>query len=157
MESHLGILSESLDKKLELLRKIQDYNKRQEECFTAGNADISGFDAAIEEKGRLIEEVRRLDAGFEALYAELAKELETNRGQYAGEIRLLQEKVAAVTDMSVTVQAQEARNKKLIEQYFAGQRREIRNGRVASRAALDYYKSMNNTNHVPPQFMDSKQ
>lgn len=156
MESRLSILSESLDKKLEVLQRIQDYNKRQEECFTAGNADMSGFDAAIEEKGRLIEEVKRLDAGFETLYAELAEELKAGRERYAGEVRLLQEKVAAVTDMSVTVQAQEARNKKLIEQYFAGQRREIRNNRVASKAAFDYYRSMSNTNHVPPQFMDSK-
>lgn len=157
MESRLSILSESLDKKLELLQRIQDYNKRQEECFTAGNVDMSGFDAAIEEKGRLIEQVRQLDVGFETLYAGLSEELKADRQRYAGEIRLLKEKVAAVTDMSVTVQAQEARNKKLIEQYFAGQRREIRNGRAASRAALGYYKNMNNTNHVPPQFMDSKQ
>ena len=30
MENQLIILSESLDKKLEVLQKIQDYNKRQE-------------------------------------------------------------------------------------------------------------------------------
>lgn len=35
MESQLTILSESLDKKLEVLQKIQEYNKRQEEVFSA--------------------------------------------------------------------------------------------------------------------------
>ena len=35
MESQLTILSESLDKKLEVLQKIQEYNKRQEEIFSA--------------------------------------------------------------------------------------------------------------------------
>ena len=35
MESQLTILSESLDRKLEVLQKIQEYNKRQEEVFSA--------------------------------------------------------------------------------------------------------------------------
>ena len=33
MENQLTILSESLDKKLEVLQKIREYNKRQEEIF----------------------------------------------------------------------------------------------------------------------------
>ena len=35
MENQLTILSESLDKKLEVLQKIREYNKRQEEIFSA--------------------------------------------------------------------------------------------------------------------------
>ena len=34
MENQLTILSESLDKKLEVLQKIREYNKRQEEIFS---------------------------------------------------------------------------------------------------------------------------
>ena len=41
MENQLIILSESLDKKLEVLQKIQDYNKRQEEIFSAENVDMT--------------------------------------------------------------------------------------------------------------------
>ena len=63
MENQLIILSESLDKKLEVLQKIQDYNKRQEEIFSAENVDMSLFDDAVEEKQRLIDEVVRLDEG----------------------------------------------------------------------------------------------
>ena len=68
MENQLIILSESLDKKLEVLQKIQDYNKRQEEIFSAENVDMSLFDDAVEEKQRLIDEVVRLDEGFEIMY-----------------------------------------------------------------------------------------
>ena len=50
MENQLIILSESLDKKLEVLQKIQDYNKRQEEIFSAENVDMSLFDNAVERK-----------------------------------------------------------------------------------------------------------
>ena len=87
MENQLTILSESLDKKLEVLQKIREYNKRQEEIFSAEKVDMSLFDDAVEEKQRLIDEVVRLDEGFEILYEKLAKELEGNRQRYAAQIR----------------------------------------------------------------------
>ncbi len=157
MESQLTILSESLDRKLEVLQKIQEYNKRQEEIFSAQNVDISQFDAAVEEKQRLIDEVVRLDDGFEILYEKLAKELEGNRQRYAAQIRELQAKVTKVTELSVSVQAQEARNKKLIENYFAGERTKIGQRRKSAKSAFDYYKSMSGAGYVPPQMYDSKQ
>ena len=157
MESQLTILSESLDRKLEVLQKIPEYNKRQEEIFSAQNVDISQFDAAVEEKQRLIDEVVRLDDGFEILYEKLAKELEGNRQRYAAQIRELQAKVTKVTELSVSVQAQEARNKKLIENYFAGERTKIGQRRKSAKSAFDYYKSMSGAGYVPPQMYDSKQ
>lgn len=157
MENSLTILSESLDKKLEILQKVQEYNRRQEKAFSEETADLDDFDAAIDEKGKLIDEINRLDAGFETMYAKLADELKNNRERYAAQIRELQQKVTAVTDLSVTVQAQEARNKQLVEQYFAKRRAGIKEGRTSSKAAYNYYRNMNNANAVPPQFMDSKQ
>ena len=148
MESQLTILSESLDRKLEVLQKIQEYNKHQEEIFSAQNVDISQFDAAV---------VVRLDDGFEIMYAKLAKELEGNRQHYAAQIRELQTKVAKVTELSVSVQAQEARNKKLVENYFARERAGIGQRRKSAKSAFDYYKSMSGAGYVPPQMYDNKQ
>lgn len=156
MESQLTILSESLDKKLEVLRKIQEYNRRQEEVFSAEKVDMSLFDDAVEEKQRLIDEVVRLDDGFEIMYEKLAGELEGNRQRYAVQIRELQAKVAKVTELSVSVQAQEARNKKLIESYFAKERANIGQRRKSARSAFDYYKSMSSTGYSQPQMYDSK-
>ena len=153
MESQLTILSESLDKKLEVLQKIQEYNKRQEEVFSAEKVDMSLFDDAVEEKQRLIDEV---DDGFEIMYEKLARELEGNRQRYAAQIRELQAKVAKVTELSVSVQAQEARNKKLIESYFAKERSNIGQRRKSARSAFDYYKSMSSTGYTQPQMYDSK-
>lgn len=156
MESQLTILSESLDKKLEVLHKIQDYNKRQEEIFSAEKVDMSLFDDAVEEKQQLIDEVVRLDDGFEIMYEKLAKELEGNRERYATQIRELQRKVSQVTELSVSVQAQEARNKKLIESYFAKERANIGQRRKSAKSAFDYYKSMSGAGYVPPQMYDNK-
>lgn len=156
MESQLTILSESLDKKLEVLRKIQDYNKRQEEIFSAEKVDMSLFDDAVEEKQHLIDEVVRLDEGFEIMYEKLAKELEGNRERYAVQIRELQKKVSQVTELSVSVQAQEARNKKLVESYFAKERAGLGQRRKNAKSAYDYYKSMSGGAYVQPQMYDNK-
>ena len=156
MKTQLTILSESLDEKLQVLEEIEKYNLEQEASFSEGRADLAQFDAAIEEKERLIQRLLRLDEGFEALYARLAEELSGSREKYADEIRELQGKIALVTEKSVAVQAQEKRNKALIEQFFSRQREGLRQGRKTSRAALDYYRNMNQTQIVPPQFMDSK-
>lgn len=156
MENQLTILSESLDKKLEVLQKIQDYNKRQEEIFSAENVDMSLFDDAVEEKQRLIDEVVHLDEGFEIMYEKLARELKDNRERYAAQIHELQKKVSQVTELSVSVQAQEARNKKLIENYFAKERANIGQRRKNAKSAFDYYKSMSGNGYVQPQMYDSK-
>lgn len=156
MESQLNILSESLDKKLEVLKEIQMYNEEQEKSFTCGQADLDNFDAAVEKKGQLIEKLQRLDVGFETMYARLSEELKGNREKYAEQIKVLKQKVSEVTELSVTVQAQEKRNKKLVEEYFAKEREGIRSNRKTSKAAYDYYKNMNRSNYIPPQFMDSK-
>lgn len=156
MESQLRILVESLDKKIVVLKEIQAYNEEQEESFTCGRADLESFDAAVEKKGQLIEKLQRLDAGFETMYAKLSDELQGKREKYAEQIKVLKQKVSEVTELSVTVQAQEKRNKRLVEEYFAREREGIRNNRKTSKAAYDYYKNMNRSNYVPPQFMDSK-
>lgn len=157
MENQLTILAESLAKKIEVLNRIQEYNKRQEQAFLEETVDMDTFDVAVEEKGVLIEELSKLDNGFEILYERLAKQLEENRTKYAMEIRGLQNQIAEITELSMTVQAQEQRNKQLVENYFKKQRAGISESRKASKSAYDYYKKVNHVGYAPPQFMDSKQ
>lgn len=157
MENHLSILSESLDKKIKVLEEIQKYNEVQEASFKDGKANLDDFDQAVEQKGQLIEKLNKLDEGFEILYANLAEQLKGNKEQYAAQIKVLQQKIKQVTDLGMTIQAQEQRNKALVEQFFAKERQGIRQGRQSSKVAYDYYKNMNQSNFVPPQFMDSKQ
>ena len=157
MEGQLNVLSESLDEKIQILQKLQGYCELQEGAFQDGKADLEAFDEAVEAKDQLIDSLDRLDNGFEALYEKLSKELEGNRERYASEIRTLQEKITRVTELSVSIQAQEARNKKRVEEYFAAARQEIGKNRRGSKAAYDYYKNMRGADYSSPQFMDSKQ
>lgn len=156
MESQLQILSESLDRKLEVLKEIQEYNQRQETAFSAENVDMDSFDEAVAEKDRLIDKLTLLDAGFETMYEKLARELEGNRDKYKVQIKELQGKISQVMEMSVLIQAQEARNKKLVEQFFSRERRNLQQNRKHSVAAYNYYKSLSSTNTETSQFLDSK-
>lgn len=156
MNNYLTILEESLQKKINVLERIQEYNERQKEAFSSESISLQDFESAVEEKGKLIEEVQKLDQGFETLYANVSEQLNANKEKYKEQIGQLQNLIAKVMELSTAVQVQEARNKKLVEEYFNKQRGEIRQGRIASKAAYDYYKNMNGTKHVPPQFMDSK-
>jgi uncharacterized protein YhaN len=155
-ESYLNVLEDSLLKKLQVMKKIREYNLRQQELFTSGTPQMDQFDSYVEEKGKLVEEITALDNGFEALYDKISEELIANRDKYTEQIKRLQELITRVTEESVTIQAQEARNKKLIEDYFAGQRSELGKKRKNARAAYDYYKKVSHSETAPPQYLDSK-
>lgn len=156
MDNYLKILEDSLRKKLQVLDEVQTYNEKQRQVFESEEVKLEQFDEAIEQKGKLIDQINKLDEGFETLYANVAEELKGNREKYAGQIKVLQQLVQQVTDKSMAVQAQEARNKSLVEAYFAKERVGIRQERINSKAAFDYYKKMSNSAYVPPQFYDSK-
>lgn len=156
-ENYLKVLEESLEKKLRIMAKIREYNLEQEQIFRASSADLEKFDEYVDKKGELIEELTALDNGFEKLYRNVSAELQGNREKYAAQIKRLQELVAEVTEESVSIQAQEARNKKLVEDFFRRERFNLAQSRKTSKAAYDYYKSMSHSDVAPPQFLDSKQ
>lgn len=156
MENYLQVLEESLHKKLNVLNQIEEANGRQEQILLAEVVSEEDFDATIEQKGELIDALNKLDEGFESLYNHIKEQLSADREQYKSQIESLQRLIARVTEKSVSIQAQEARNKILAENFFGGRKRELGQGRRSSKAALDYYRNMNQSQVVAPQFMDKK-
>ena len=78
--------------------------------------------------------------GVEMIYAQTETEiLNYSRLSYAGSARAA------------------ARNKKLVENYFARERAGIGQRRKNAKSAFDYYKSMSGAGYVPPQMYDNKQ
>ena len=73
---------------------------------------------------------------------QVAEELDQNREDYAKEIRDMQQCIRRVTDKSVKIQAQEARNKELMREKFATIHRQAKAVRKNSRAITGYYNSM---------------
>lgn len=156
-ENYLKVLEESLEKKLQILQQLQEYSEEQQKVFKAPTMDLEKFDEYVDKKDKLITELTILDNGFETLYRNVSQELEGNREKYAAQIKQLQELVTRVTEQSVSIQAQEARNKKLVDDFFRRERANLAQSRKTSKAAFDYYRSMSNTNVQSPQFLDNKQ
>ena len=75
MENYLQVLEESLYKKLDVLDRIEKLGIRQEQILNTIPVSEDDFDSSIEEKGRLIDELGKLDEGFESLYAHIKEQL----------------------------------------------------------------------------------
>ena len=156
IKNYLQILEDSLVKKSEVLDQIIAYNKEQEELLKKEDISLEELDENMAKKDEFIQSLLQLDEGFESLYEKIREQLLGNKALYAQQIRRLQELISSVTDKGVAIKAQEARNKQLVENYFAREKKQLRQGRQTSKAAYDYYKNMNNVNVVPPQIMDQK-
>lgn len=68
IQNYLHIMEESLQKKDALLDKITDVCERQEVLLKEDSFSLEEFDKLMETKGKLAEELNRLDDGFESLY-----------------------------------------------------------------------------------------
>lgn len=156
MENYLDILEESLQMKLKVLGEISVYNQKQEQLLRKESISLEELDENMRQKDELIQKVTALDEGFETLYERIKEQLLDNKDDYKEQIRKLQQLISQVTEKGVSIQAQESRNKKLIEDYFKKERSQLRQNRQSSKAAYNYYKSVNNTNVVMPQMMDQK-
>lgn len=155
-QTYIEIMIQSLGKKLQVLDRILEVNGIQKEILEDVKSDIEEFDKTIEEKAQLIEQLQQLDSGFEKLFDRVKKELDENRELHADEIRKMQSSIRLVTDKSMEIQAQEARNKELVVRRFTYVKETAKSVRTNSKIATQYYKNMMNLNYVDPQFMDNK-
>lgn len=160
-ESYLDMLSRSLDRKLEILKQIEQENRKQTDLldFPVQGAELSGkweeaFDQTVEAKGRMIEELTRLNDGFDLLFSKVQVELTLQKEKYRTQLARLQDQIREVTEMSNRIQVQEQRNKALVDQYFSEERTRIKVGKRSTATAMKYYQTMNRTQFVPSQAVD---
>lgn len=156
IENYLQVLEESLYKKINVLCRIEDLNQTQEKLLKEDDISAEEFDKTIDSKGELIDELNKLDEGFDKLYGNISEQLMSGKEKYKVQIAKLQTLISEVMDKSVSIQAQEARNKKLADNFFANSRKELKQGKRSSKVAMDYYRNMNQAQVSSPQFMDQK-
>lgn len=156
MENYLLILQDSLVKKLRVLEQLEVCNQKQETALSKEPVSLEEFDGLTEEKGQLIERLQKLDNGFEQLYNRVKTQLEAEKDAHHLEISNLKELIRRITEKSVSLQAQEARNKILVEKFFTKERGQLKQGRLGSKAAMNYYSNMNRMGVNAPQVIDEK-
>lgn len=155
-ENYLQIMAESLEKKLEVLDQIYEVNKRQFEVSSAKPFDTEAYDAVMDEKSALIDALNRLDEGFTSTYELVREKIQEEPEKYRQQVVKMQELVRAAVDKSVSIEAQEKRNKASMEAALSTKRKEIKERRVSASAATKYYSAVSKINHVDPQLMDQK-
>lgn len=147
---------QSLKKKEQVLDAIVRINQRQKDELDNPTLDPDDFDVTVEEKGKLIDQLDTLDNGFQDLFEKVRDDLTQNQAEYREEIAQMQECIRRLTAKSADIQAQEARNKALMEQKFASVRRQVKEVRKSQKVVNQYYKNMMKRNYVEPQFTDKK-
>lgn len=155
-QSIAQILLQSLEKKNQLLDLMIRQNGVQEEILKQEQFDMDAFEAAIDQQSSYVEQLDKLDRGFETVYDRAREELIDNKEKYRDEITRMKEQIQQITDKIVTLNAGNMRNKMLAENQFKKKRQEIGAGVSKNRVARNYYNNMNNLNYVSPQFYDNK-
>ena len=155
-QTYIEIMIQSLKRKVQVLDQIIEVNNRQENILEDKKASVDEFDKCVEEKAILIEQMQQLDSGFEKLYSRVKEELKDKKADYASSIKKMQSLIRKITDKSMEIQAQEARNKELMVRKITYVKDTAKNFRTNSKIASQYYKNMMQLNYVDPQFMDNK-
>ena len=155
-ETYLAIMLQSLKKKEQVLDEIIRLNDLQKKQLTDQATPVDDFDKTVEDKSACIDQLDQLDSGFEKLYAQVQEELQANKEQYADTIKALQKCIRSVTDKSIMIQAQEARNKDLMMQKFTTVRKHAKDVRANSKAITGYYKTMTHSGYMDSRYMEGK-
>ena len=156
ISKYLNVLIEGLQKKNSILERIVVCNEKQAEVVAADRG-LEEFDRLVDEKAVLIDQINQIDSGFQSVFDRVKPELEEQKERYREQIHTLQDLIRRMTDLGVSVETGETRNKQAIEQYFAYARKNYNTTRKSAQAASDYYKSMSRMNYIDPQLMDNKQ
>ncbi len=155
-KQYIRMMLESLQKKEAVVESLLSGSEKQKEVLSAKEVDWDAFDALTVEKGKLIDELLQLDEGFESLFERVKGPLTQNKDMYKTEIGFMQATIRTLTDKSAELETLEQRNKKLVETRMAESRQVIKQSKMGSQAAMQYYQRMNRINTVDPQLMDKK-
>ncbi len=155
-KTYVDIMIQSLNKKIQVLNEIKRLNVLQCNLLEDEKADADDFDKTVEDKAKLIEQLEQLDSGFDKLFERVREELYEHKDAYRDKIKSMQDCIRRITDLSMELQSQEARNKDLMTRKFVSVKQKAKIVRTNTKAASQYYKNMMQLNYVDPQFMDNK-
>lgn len=154
--TYVNIMLQSLNKKIKVLEEIKSLNQLQKALLEDDKSSVDDFDKTVEKKSNCIKQLDQLDDGFDTLFAKVKKTLNADKSAYADSIRAMQNLIRQITDLSMELQAQEARNKDLMMRKFVYIKEQNKIVRTSTKVANQYYKNMMNLHYVDPQFMDNK-
>ena len=153
--SYINLMIDSLEKKVSVLERITEVNERQKKIVTDSDFDMDALDTTVEEKGKLVDEINKLDEGFESLYARVRDALQEDKAQYADKIVIMQKLIQRIVELTTSIEADEKRIKANVDSQFSKIKQTVKETRKNSKMVSNYYKNMSKLD-TEPQFMDKK-
>lgn len=154
---YIVMLRESLEKKADILRVLLIRNNEQAAILQDPNTLPEDLEKNMNMKAELIDRIVMLDNGFEQLFNRVKPIIENDRDTYADEIRIMQELIRKITDLTADVEATEYKNKEYAKTRFSNIKKEAREIKKSNDVVTSYYKNMMAHNKADdPAFLDKK-
>lgn len=153
---YVNMMVDSLDRKKRILEYILVKTREQENLLKDEEMDPDAFHAIIDEKGEQIDELNKIDEGFDTLFSYVEKEIKENRMTYRKQIEQMQQLIGDVSELGIQIQALEHQNSGHFKVYLANQRKLIRDFNVNSRTTTSYYQNMANVPKTEQSYFFNK-
>jgi len=154
-DNYVSIMVDGLKKKILILNQIIGFNYKEKQLLQNEPFDMDDFDVNMKEKATVLDQLILLDDGFAAVFNRVKVELDNNKHQYEDQINQMKILISKITELSVKIQSEEARNKELAHKQFSSIKKEVKLANHSERMAAQYYKAMNRVD-TEPQFLDKK-
>jgi len=155
IDSYVSVMIDGLKKKTLILNQIIECSNKEKVLLSAEQLEMEDFNINMKEKSTLIDALTLLDDGFTVVYNRVKVELETDKIHYEAQIKQMKTMIARITELSVKIQTEEARNKELAQRQFGKMKKEVKTVKRSEQMAANYYKSMSMVD-TEPQFLDKK-
>lgn len=146
---------DTLNKKRALLDKIYQSTLAQEKYINSDQPDMDEYTVLYHDKEILIDELNKLDDGFEKIYEHVRIEMASNKDEYKDEILHMQNLIRLISERSAAIFSLEKSNKEKFHIYFSKQKQEIKAFKKSNQTVTKYYKSMTE-GYGKDMFIDKK-
>ena len=141
-------MMDALKKKSAVLSTLYEQTEEQARLLSQNTVDADRFEMVLEEKGVQIEELNRIDDGFDSLFKKLESELMSNKGAYQEEINTMKELITQVTELGTKIQVLEKKNHERFQQYISTEREKVKSANKSTQMAMTYAQNMSG-HHKP--------
>ena len=156
-KSYIDMLINSLQKKYDVLVILDKNERKQEEALAGQKVTPDELNALFDEKNNCINKLEELDLGFERLYERTREEINANKDMYKKEIILMQDIIRRISDLTVSLQARQTRNRERYMAFFENKKQEVKKFKRSSKTVSSYYKNMYNSHQEGESyFLDRK-
>ena len=154
--TYVDILVMALKKKITILEQMDRDALEQEALLKKQDVSMEEIESTEERKRISLEELEKADMGFERVYERVKDAFEENRYLYEVEIKEMQQLIKKITNYTAKIQAQELRNKQLMEYYFQRKKNEVKAFQFNQQSANKYTSHLADRESGVSYFFDNK-